>query len=106
MELSFANRLLRELSESSAKADRKFGLEVANNVRLRLADLRAATSVHDLLVGEFRETGEKQITLDVCAGVQIIFCPNHNAVSKLESGAIDWARVSRIKIVRIEIKDA
>jgi len=104
LQLSFAKKSLREVCENLAEANRKLGVDTANELRRRLADLRAATSVHDLLVGEPRETAGSEITLDVGADVQIIFCPNHNTVPKLESGAIDWSKVNRVKILAVQSK--
>jgi plasmid maintenance system killer protein len=105
LELSFANKALRQLCESSVKADRKLGVDLANELRRRVADLRAATSVQDLLIGVPRETQTDQISLDVAPTFQITFCANHNTVPKLESGAIDWSKVSRVKILGIESKN-
>jgi len=105
LELSFANKALRELCESSVKADRKLGVDVANELRRRVADLRAATSVLDLLIGAPRETREDQIALDVGPSFQLTFCANHNTVPKIESGSVDWSKVSRVKILSIESKN-
>jgi hypothetical protein len=104
LELAFANKALRQLCESSVKANRKLGVDIANELRRRVADLRAATSVRDLLIGAPREA-EDQIALDVGPCFQITFCANHNTVPTLESGAIDWSKVSRVKILAIESKD-
>ncbi len=106
LELSFANKALRELCESSVKANRKLGVDVANELRRRVADLRAATSVRDLLIGAPRETEEDQIALDLGPSFQLTFCANHNTVPKIESGAIYWSKVSRIKILSVESKNA
>jgi hypothetical protein len=105
LELSFAKKSLRELCESSAKANRKLGIDAANELRRRVADLRAATSVHDLLVGQPRGSGADEIALDVGTSFEITFCANHNTVPRLESGAIDWSKVSRVKILGIESKN-
>jgi toxin HigB-1 len=105
LELSFANKPLRQLCESSAKANRKLGVDIANELRRRVADLRAATSARDLLIGAPREIQANQITLDVGPCFKITFCANHNTIPKLESGAIDWSKVSRVKILAIESKD-
>jgi hypothetical protein len=102
LQLSFAKKSLREICENSAEANRKVGVDTANELRRRLADLRAATSVHDLLVGEPRETDGSKVTLDVGADIQITLCPNHSTVPKLESGAIDWSKVNRVKILAVQ----
>jgi proteic killer suppression protein len=78
---------------------------MAENLRRRLADLRAATCVTDLLAGHPREVKggrHGQFALELSERSQIVFCANHNAVPLLESGSVDWASVTRIKILRIE----
>lgn len=105
LELAFAEKPLRQLCENETIAKRKLGIRVAEKLKRRLADLRAATCVKDLVVGRPRELGDaypKQIAMDLCDGYRIVFCTNHNTDPLLESGAIDWEKVSRIKILRIE----
>jgi len=108
LELAFVNKALRQLCENSAKANRELGNGVADRLRRRVADLRAATCVSDLLVGtpeEISRTDQPQIIIDLRNGFQIRFCANHNTVPKHESGAIDWSKVSRVKILAIETKN-
>jgi proteic killer suppression protein len=109
LELAFANKSLRQLCESKAKANRDFGVKMADGLRRRVADLRAATCVSDLVIGTPRELEgdrQEQIALDLDDGFRLIFCANHNAVPELESGGIDWSKVSRVKILCIESGNA
>jgi hypothetical protein len=108
LELAFVNKTLRQLCENSTKANRELGDEVADRLRRRVADLRAATCVSDLLVGtpeEISGDDQPQIVLDLGNCFQISFWANHNTVPKHESGAIDWSKVSRVKILAIEAKN-
>ncbi len=105
MELAFAKKSLRQLSESETKAMRELGAKVAEKLKRRLADLRAATSVKDLIVGrphEVENSNGHEISVDLCEGARIVFCANHDDIPKLESGRPDWSRVTRVKILRIE----
>lgn len=105
LELAFDSRSLRSICESEAQAQRELGLSVAEMLKHRLADLRAATSINDLMVGQPRELDSAQINhivVDLCAGYLMIFCANHPNNPLTESGKIDWPKVSRIKILRIE----
>jgi proteic killer suppression protein len=105
LELAFAKKSLRQVCEREANAKRDLGAKIAEKLRRRLADLRAATCVKDLVAGRPRElkgARHRQIAVDLCEGFGIIFCANHNSVPTLESGGVDWAKVSRIKILRIE----
>lgn len=108
LELAFANKNLRHLCESSAKANRELGVDTADKLRRRIADLRAAISVSDLLLGAPKEIdcdGRPQIALDLDKRFQITFCANHNTLPELESGTVDWSKVSRVKIVTVEEKN-
>lgn len=105
MELAFDKKSLRELCENEEKAKRDFGVKVAENLKRRLADLRAAKSAKDLVAGRPREhkgSEHRHISIDLCENYRILFCANHNVIPELESGDVDWSKVSRIKILQIE----
>lgn len=103
MELAFDSKSLRTICESEAQARLELGAEVAEVLKHRLADLRAATSTKDLVAGRPRISADRQhMVVDLCDGHRIIFKPNHTKLPKMDSGDIDWARVTRIKLLRIE----
>lgn len=105
LEIAFLEKSHRQLCENETIAERKLGTNVAEKLKRRFADLRAATNVKDLAVGkpqEISSAGQQQISVELCDGYHFVFCANHNSNPLLESGSIDWARVSRIKILRIE----
>jgi len=99
--ISFADKSLRQLCENETIAKRKLGIKVAEKLKRRLADLRAASYVEDLVVGEPREL-EGMMTVNLCDDYRIIFCANHHSTPRLDTGAINWSMVNRIKILRIE----
>lgn len=104
VEIAFLEKSHRQLCENMTIAERKLGATVAERLKRRLADLRAATGIKDILVGKPRTLGngrQQQIALDLCEGYCLIFCSNHNPPPLLASGEIDWLLVSRIKILRI-----
>lgn len=108
LELAFATKSLRQLCESEAIAQRELGFSVAEKLKRRLADLRAATCVKELIAGRPRELESalrRHISLNLGGGSRLIFCANHNTVPVLKSGGINWAKVQRIKIQRIERED-
>lgn len=102
LELAFATKPLREVCESQDKATQKFGARTAAVLRDRLADLRAAASVEDLPLGKPRKAKSGYI-IDLSVDVQIVIAPNHVNLPVLPSRTIDWSRVTRIKILGIEI---
>jgi len=108
LELSFDSKTLRTLCENGMQAEHELGLRVSEALRHRLADLRAATSVKDLLAGRPRllvAEGSQSMVVDLCEGYQIVFCANHSKAPLTESGKLDWARVTRIKLLGIDKSD-
>jgi plasmid maintenance system killer protein len=107
LELAFHTKSIRTVCESGDEAKRELGAEVAAALRNRLADMRAAKSPKDLVVGQPRIGADSQhMIVDLCDGHRIVFKANHANYPKNESNELDWARVSRIKIMRIESEDA
>jgi len=105
LELAFANKTIRRVCENQASASRELGVEVADSLRRRLADLRAAPNVKDVIAGSPRENdsnSQSHFTVDLANGVRLVFCANHNSTPMLKTGTVDWAKVSRVKILKIE----
>ena len=105
LEIAFENKLLRQLCESEVKAKRDLGVKIAERLKRRLADFRAATCVKDLVAGRPREIDGaryRHMAIDLCESYYIVFCANHTATPIGESGDVDWSKVRRIKILRIE----
>ena len=103
LELAFTQKALRDLCESQLKAERRFGINVAKRLRARLADLREAETAGDLVAGQPRKSADADecMDLDLGEGVRLIFKANHVANPRTRSGQVDWAKVSRIKILEI-----
>ena len=82
----------------------ELGTRVAEVLKRRLADIRAATSVEDLVAGRPRELAgsDPHMIVDLSDGYYIVFGANHPNNPMTESGDLDWTRVSRVKILRIE----
>lgn len=104
LNLAFATKALRSLCEDKSIAERELGMESAGRLRRRLADLRAARSLADLLAGGLVQdlwpaTYELSFRL---SGSSLVLRVNHHAVPIDDLGNIDWKRVTRVKIVRIE----
>ena len=102
LQLAFATKALRQLCEREAKATRQFGPDVAAKLKGRLADLRAASHVRELVAGRPRELPEHLFAIDLCDGYRIVFSPNHNVTPALKDGSVKWDEVRRIQLLRIE----
>jgi toxin HigB-1 len=108
LELAFANKSLRKVCESEAHADREFGRTVAQKLRRRLSDLRAATRVDDLVAGQTREIAGYRggrMAVELGSGWRLVFCANHTVLPTLDTGDVDWSKVGRVKILSIGVSD-
>ena len=105
VEIAFANKSLRQLCESERRARRSLGPRVAEKLKRRLADLRAANCVKDLVAGrpsELKGDHAGQVALDLGNKFHLVFCTNHSVVPLVNGGHVDWSRVNRVKIICIE----
>jgi hypothetical protein len=102
MELAFATKPLRSLCEDEDAAVEKFGEKVAEELRARIADLRAADSVGDIVAGtpQFFDD-DPRMTISVLEVLEIVLRPNHVKMQRQAKGGIDWSRVRRLKIDKL-----
>lgn len=103
LELAFDTKLIRRICESEHHAMLELGQSVAEVLKRRLADMRAATSPKDLVAGQPRIGADRrQMIVDLCDGHRIVLEANHPNDPKMDSDDVDWESVSRIKVLRIE----
>jgi hypothetical protein len=105
LEISFENKEIRAFCEYDEETKAHFGNEVALYLRIRLADLRAASNIFDVLLGnpERLDHGKSfDYKVDLCDGYQLIFTANHITKPLLTNGDLDWSQVRRIKILKID----
>jgi hypothetical protein len=106
LDLAFETKNLREICEIEQTAIDQYGKNVAMILRHRLADLYAATSIYDILVGNPRLINNidnhKIMVIDLADNYQIRICANHKNNPVLDNGNIDWTKVTRIRILQIE----
>jgi toxin HigB-1 len=102
MELAFATKALRSLCEDEDAAVEKFGKKVAGELRARIADLRAADSVRDIVAGSPQFFDEDpRMTISVFETLQIVLRPNHVKMPRHAEGGIDWSRIRRLRIDKL-----
>jgi proteic killer suppression protein len=76
LELAFDSKSLRTTCENESQAKLELGATVAEILKHRLADLRAARSVKDLVAGRSRavgSAGSQHMAVDLCNGYSIVF---------------------------------
>ncbi len=102
MVLAFASKSLRDTCEIEEHAKRHLSSKVADRLEHRLADLEAAASIEDLIVGSprKREASETYI-VNLADGFCLEFGANHVKNPVHGDGKIDWGKVSRIQILSI-----
>jgi plasmid maintenance system killer protein len=107
VDISFrANSLRRDLNES-ARLRKRYGPEMAEVIRQRLDDLRAARSLADMrnLPGRCHElTGGRagQLSLDLRGPFRLLFRAAHRPVPVREDGGLDWSRVTAVEIGEVQ----
>ncbi len=85
-------------------AEEMHGVEMARDIRARLADIRAEDVVSDLYCKKTQDSTYKNIMiLNFSEKLKIIVKANHNSNPQDDIGNIDWSKVSRIKIISIEV---
>lgn len=105
MQLAYQDEQLRFLCLNQSAAEEHMGILPAERLRKRLADL-AATQVVSILFGitgnlRINPNVASEIVVDLCDGWQLFFQSGHVNTRTLETGAVDWAHIRRIKILRL-----
>ena len=109
LQIAFETRSLRTVCEDESQARREYEPCVVDALQRRLADLRAASTVEDVLVGHPRAVdgvGEDCMQVDLEGSWRIVFAANHPKNPRTASGVCDWAKITRVRILRIENCDA
>jgi hypothetical protein len=103
MELAFETLELRCVCESDTEARKRFPAGTAGQLHDRLADMRAAGSVSDLVAGspalDVRPPGHIRFGLE--GGYELVCAGNHPQPPVTEEGLVDFRRIRRVKVVRI-----
>jgi hypothetical protein len=100
MELAFATERLRAVCEDGMIAGTEYDRMFVEQLQARLADLRAAGSIYDLLAGNPR-TESGRLTVEVTNGYVLVARPNHRVAPLRADGEVDWGRVRRLHILEL-----
>jgi toxin HigB-1 len=104
MRIEFASPDLRELCESERRAVRELGRPCARKLFARLADLKAAENVNELVAGyphPLKGDRAGQFSVRLEGGKRLVFQSANQPVPTNDNGNIDWKRVTRLSIVFI-----
>lgn len=103
MIIAFDTKKLRETCEDNAVAVKVLGPAAAEALQQRLADLRAAGNISDVIVGNPRVSGADgaTLTINLTESVHTIWSANHVSQPRDQSGQIDWSRTRRVRLLEI-----
>jgi hypothetical protein len=101
LELAFETKALRYICESEAIAKRALGAKVADALRRRLSDFRSIDTFDELPFAKIKKRSNN-VTFELPENWQLVVTGGHGDNPKLPSGKIDWTKVTRLKIARIE----
>lgn len=104
MIIAFETKRLRTICEDGTVATDELGAVVANVLRERLADLRAADSIDDMIIGNATTSGPGRaiLTITLTPGARTVWSPNHVHNPRCASGDIDWSQTRRVRLRSIE----
>ena len=108
MEIAFRTKTLRGVCLNGDAMDERYGPERAALLRRCLADLRAASTLGEaplLAMEAGRDSFGGEVSLGLGRGVNISVSAGHKKPPRLHDGAIDWPRVERLLIERVDLRD-
>ncbi len=101
MELAFASKALRSICEDQDRAAEFLGQVAAEHLHARLADLRAADTISDLVAGNPTiSPQEDDVRLHIAIGSthELVCSVNHARLRRLPQADLDWSEVRRLRI--------
>jgi len=104
MQLTFTHKTLRELCEQEAAALNRFGARVAEQLKNRLADLHAASSLADfsaICSQSLLDSSDGEKSVELCDGLWLVLTSSQKDAPRDAVGNVDWTRVKRVKILDI-----
>lgn len=109
MEISYQDQDLRQLCLSKNRAKTQFGDEFALKLKILLADLDVWNNVNELIEGGIyvlKIDGKNYVTVELGNEGKFVFCAINLDIPLNEDRTINWAKVTRIKVLRIEGNNA
>ena len=108
MIISFRNRKLeKDLSDEKALI-RRYGAGQAKKIQQRLFELQAAENLDTLRTlpqvraHELSGNQAGQISLDIKHPYRLLITPDYEAPPRKNDGGLDWKKITKIKILKVE----
>lgn len=106
MELAFETVALRRVCELDLEARKHYPERTVDDLQARLADLHAATSAADLVIARpwMDARPPAYIRFDLDGGYELWCVSNHPKPPLTVEGLVDFARVRRVRVTMIELR--
>ena len=107
MEISFKNTKLAKVLNSERELVRAYGPDNGRRIGRRLQNIADATTLEELArlpqtrVHELSGDRDEQISVDVKHPYRLILVSNHEETPRKPDGGLDWARITKVKVVEI-----
>lgn len=102
MHLSFGDKQIRQICEDQNVAIETYGSAAAQALQNRLADLWAATTLRDMIVGKPTLLHDSTYQVNLNKEYSLVFSAINRRITYESEGSEEYRYVSRIKILRIE----
>jgi hypothetical protein len=109
LELSFSTAQVREICEKRKDAMDALGAAAATELAERLADIDAmgtAAELMELFSGDLERSSADEFALLLRAGYRVVMRSGHPKRPATTAGTADWSKVTRLRIVAIEARNA
>ena len=104
VDILFSKDEWKELCENERIGTRKLGAQGAKKLRRRLADMRAAQTVTDLIAGRphpLKGDRARQFAVDLDGARRLVFTAANDPPPTQDDGSVDWRQVTAVTIVFI-----
>lgn len=76
--------------------------DLARRLGSRISDLQSAASISDLIAGDPVQISDTEMSISLDADHYLVITVNHPSIPRTVNGRVDWSRVRRVRIDRIE----
>jgi hypothetical protein len=105
LEIAFDTKKLRDVCQNTDLAADCFGEAISRELRGRLADITAASNVFDIVAVDINIVMLKKqefALISIGENARLYLSANHNINPRTEDNKINWEKVTRLKVVKIE----
>jgi toxin HigB-1 len=101
LDLRFASADLRDICERRATAERMLGVAPARKLRARIADIRAASDIRQVLLGRPTLSARGRVTFVLSPTHRLVLASAISPIPRGENREVDWCQVNIFEVVEI-----